>query len=297
MHDRDLLRRFVFERFPVRGHLVHLDASWCAMLEHHTYPPIVRDILGQGLAAAVLLAATIKFEGVLSLQLHGDGPLQLMLVQCTDGLAVRGVAQHGEISGPGTLAELAGNGQLTVTLENADRDQRYQGVVPLEGATVAQCLQVYFTQSEQRPTRLWLHADERGASGMLLQRLPEAQVAGASVAGIEDTWHRVQLIGDTLSPGELRSLSDSEILHRLFNEDDVRMFEPAPVFFRCRCSHERVSGMLRALGEDENRAIIAERGAVEVRCEFCNRSFRFDAVDVEQLFKAEAGGRPSISVH
>ncbi len=132
---------------------------------------------------------------------------------------------------------------------------------------------------------------------MLLQRLPEAGPESGSIAGIEDAWRRVQFIGDTLSPGELRSLSDSEILHRLFNEDDVRMFEPAPVFFRCRCSHERVSGMLRALGEAENRAILAERGAVEVRCEFCNRSYRFDAVDVEQLFTAEAGGTVSGSLH
>lgn len=297
MHDQDRLRRFVFEHFPVRGHLVHLDASWRALLEHHEYPSAVRDILGQGLAASVLLAATIKFEGVLSLQLRGNGPLQLMLVQCTDGLAVRGVAQHGEVSGNETLAELAGNGQLTVTLDNAARDQRYQGVVPLEGATVSQCLQVYFAQSEQLPTRLWLHADEQGASGLLLQRLPGVEATGASMAGIEDAWHRVQILGDTLSPEELRSLSDGEILRRLFNEDDVRMFEPAPVFFRCRCSHERVSSMLRALGETENRAILAERGAVEVRCEFCNRTYRFDAVDVEQLFRAEPGGAVSGSLH
>lgn len=297
MHDQDRLRRFVFERFPLRGQLVHLDASWRAMLEHHEYPVVVRDILGQGLAASVLLAATIKFEGVLSLQLRGDGPLRLMLVQCTDGLGVRGVAQYAPAIEAGPLAELAGNGQLTVTLESAEREQRYQGVVPLEGATVSQCLQVYFAQSEQLPTRLWLHADARGASGMLLQRLPGAAQAGAESAEIEDAWRRVQLIGDTLTPAELRSLSDGEILRRLFNEDDVRMFEPAPVFFRCRCSRERVAGMLRALGEAESRSIIAERGAVDVRCEFCNRNYRFDAVDVEQLFKADSGGAPSGSVH
>ena len=297
MRDRDSLRRFVFERFPVRGHLVHLDATWAALLEHHDYPPVVRDVLGQTLAASVLLAATIKFEGVLSLQLRGDGPLQLMLVQCTDGLGVRGVAQYGAVGGPAPMAELAGNGNLTVTLESTDREQRYQGIVPLDGATVADCLQVYFAQSEQLPTRLWLQADDRGASGMLLQRLPQPGGVESDPAGLEDTWHRLQLIGDTLTPGELRSLNDGDLLHRLFNEDDVRMFEPAPVFFRCRCSRERVADMLRALGEAESRSVVAERGAVDVRCEFCNRNYRFDAVDVEQLFKSDPDVTGSAALH
>ncbi len=297
MHDRDSLRRFVFEGLPVRGQLVHLDASWLALLEHRTYPPLIRDTLGQALAASVLLAATIKFDGLLSLQLRGDGPLSLMLAQCTSGFGVRAVAQHRDAEAGASMAALAGNGHLTVTLESEDREQRYQGIVPLSGARLADCLEVYFAQSEQLPTRLWLQADEHGACGMLLQRLPPAgTVAAASESAVDDAWRRVQLIGDTLTPGELRSLSDAEILHRLFHEDDLRVFEPAPVFFRCRCSRERVAGMLRALGEAESRSVIAERGEVEVRCDFCNRAYVFDAVDIEQLFKAE-GGAASGAVH
>jgi molecular chaperone Hsp33 len=298
MHDRDRLRRFVFEGLPVRGQLVHLDASWLALLEHRTYPPLIRDTLGQALAASVLLAATIKFDGLLSLQLRGDGPLSLMLAQCTSGFGVRAVAQHREAVVGTTMAELAGNGHLTVTLESEDREQRYQGIVPLSGARLADCLEVYFAQSEQLPTRLWLQADEHGACGMLLQRLPPAGgvAAAAPESAVDDAWRRVQLIGDTLTPDELRSLSDTEILHRLFHEDDLRVFEPAPVFFRCRCSRERVAGMLRALGEAESRSVIAERGEVEVRCDFCNRAYVFDAVDIEQLFKAE-GGAASGAVH
>jgi molecular chaperone Hsp33 len=297
MHDRDRLRRFVFEGLPVRGQLVHLDASWLALLEHRTYPPLIRDTLGQALAASVLLAATIKFDGLLSLQLRGDGPLSLMLAQCTSGFGVRAVAQHRDAVAGASMAELAGNGHLTVTLESEDREQRYQGIVPLSGARLADCLEVYFAQSEQLPTRLWLQADEHGACGMLLQRLPPSgTMAAAPESAVDDAWRRVQLIGDTLTPGELQSLSDAEILHRLFHEDDLRVFEPAPVFFRCRCSRERVAGMLRALGEAESRSVIAERGEVEVRCDFCNRAYVFDAVDIEHLFKAE-GGAASGAVH
>ncbi len=280
MHDRDRLHRFVFEGLPIRGHLVHLDASWHALKEHRLYPPPIRDMLGEAVAASLLLSATIKFEGVLSLQLQGDGPVHLMLAQCTSRLGVRALARYRE---PGAEVEagsgMFGAGNLTVTLENDDRTQRYQGIVPITGDRLAESLQLYFENSEQLPTRLWLQADEAGASGMLLQRLPNADAPA-----VNDAWERVQLLGDTLTPAELAQLADTEILHRLFNEDDVRLFDPAPVFFRCRCSRERVAGMLRSLGEQETRSVLKERGEVEVRCDFCNRAYLFDAVDVEQIF-------------
>jgi molecular chaperone Hsp33 len=312
MHDRDCLHRFVFEHYPIRGHLVHLDAAWLALIEHRAYPDAIRDLLGEAVAASLLLAATIKFDGVLSLQLQGDGPVHLLLVQCTSGLGVRGLARHrsppGESGSPGESATpgvgaLIGSGNLTVTLETDDAAQRYQGIVPIEGARLADSLQVYFENSEQLPTRLWLHADESGVSGMLLQRLPSGDrgpasaSAGASAAAIDDAWQRVQLIGDTLTPEELSTLADEEILHRLFNEDDIRLFEPSPVYFRCRCSRERVGGMLQGLGETETRSILAERGEVEVRCDFCNRAYVFDAVDVAQLFNAGVPADSGGSIH
>jgi len=273
------------------------------------------------------LAATIKFEGTLSLQLQGDGRVHLLLAQCTSGLGVRGLARYREPSEPGEIppsdrapgigaamsamgtgmglagvGELIGAGNLTVTLETGGGDQRYQGIVPIDGDRLADSLQVYFENSEQLPTRLWLHANAEGASGMLLQRLP-ADGAGASAtatstaAAVDDAWRRVQLIGDTLTREELRTLADAEILHRLFNEDDVRLFDPSPVYFRCRCSRERVSGMLQGLGEAETRAVLAERGHVEVRCDFCNRAYVFDAVDVAQLFNANPSAGGGGSVH
>jgi molecular chaperone Hsp33 len=300
MHDRDCLHRFVFEHYPIRGHLVHLDAAWRALIEHREYPNAIRGVLGEAVAASLLLAATIKFDGVLSLQLRGDGFVHLMLAQCTSGLGVRGLARYQEPAGGGGpqtgINDLIGAGNLTVTLETDNGAQRYQGIVPISGARLADSLQIYFENSEQLPTRLWLYADGQGASGMLLQRLPGGP-ARADAAAIDDAWRRVQLIGDTLTSEELRTLTDAQILHRLFNEDDLRLFEPSPVYFRCRCSRERVAGMLQGLGEDETRAILAERGEVEVRCDFCNRAYVFDAVDVGRIFNAGASSHGGTTLH
>jgi molecular chaperone Hsp33 len=308
MHDRDSLHRFVFEHYPIRGHLVHIDAAWQALIEHRAYPEAIRELLGEAVAASLLLAATIKFDGVLSLQLQGDGPVHLLLVQCTSGLGVRGLARYRAAESesesesepaPHAIGALIGTGNLTVTLENDDGAQRYQGIVPIEGSRLADSLQTYFQNSEQLPTRLWLYAHDSGVSGMLLQRLPTGERAGASAsaAAIDDAWKRVQLIGDTLTPEELGTLADAEILHRLFNEDDLRLFDPSPVYFRCRCSRERVAGMLQGLGEAETRSVLAERGEVEVRCDFCNRAYVFDAVDVAQLFNAGVLSDSGGSIH
>jgi molecular chaperone Hsp33 len=303
MHDRDTLHRFLFDHFPIRGHLVHLDAAWRALIEHREYPDTIRETLGEAVVASLLLAATIKFDGVLSLRLRGVGPMHLLLAQCTSGLGVRGLARYREgARGAQKISELIGNGNLTVTLETNDGAQQYQGIVPIEGERLADSLQAYFQNSEQLPTRLWLHADAQGASGMLLQKLPgSSSLPPADAALVEDAWRRVQLVADTLTPEEMRTLADAEILHRLFNEDDLRLFEPSPVYFRCRCSRERVASMLQGLGEAETRSVIAERGKVEVHCDFCNRAYVFDAVDVEQLFKApvaaDSGSRAPTRVH
>ncbi len=290
MQDRDSLHQFLFEQFPVRGHIVHLDATWAALLEHRTYPAEIRDTLGEAVAASVLLASTVKFDGLLTLQLQGQGPMHLLLAQCTNTLNVRALARYREDPKTRDLSVLSGEGRLTVTVETDNLSQRYQGIVPLTGERLADCLQGYFEHSEQLPTRLWLYADEHGASGMLLQRLPAGNVDTSSrLSEIDDAWKRVQLLADTLKPAELRTLSDREILHRLFNEDDVRLFDSAPVSFRCKCSHERVESVLQSLGEAEVRSILTERPDVEVQCDFCNRTFNFDAVDVERIFKPGAG--------
>src|ERR1700738_4427481 len=223
MHDRDCLHRFMFEPSPIRGHMDHLDAAWRALIEHREYPAAIRDTLGEAVAASLLLAATVKFEGVLSLQLQGDGPVHLMLAQCTSGLGVRGLARYregidtgagaGEGSDADRIVNLIGAGNLTVTLETDDGGQRYQGIVPIAGQRLAESLQVYFENSEQLPTRLWLHADALGVSGMLLPKLPVADgspgAEAMDAAAVEDAWRRVQLIAETLTPEELRTLADA----------------------------------------------------------------------------------------
>ena len=254
-----------------------------------------------------LLAATLKFEGTLSLQVQGQGPMHLLLAQCSSELGVRAVARYREEPTADGLLALSGATSLTVTLENDDLSQRYQGIVALDSDELSTSLQAYFENSEQLPTRLWLHADENGVSGMLLQRLSDDTVAGRSSTpsaqttpnreDIDDAWVRAQLMADTLEREELRTLSDQQILRRLFAEDDVRLFESTPVFFRCRCSRERVIGMLRSLGAEEIRSVLTERGNVEVRCDFCNRAYQFDPVDVEHIFSAGSHAERSGSTH
>jgi molecular chaperone Hsp33 len=309
MHDRDCLHRFLFEHYPIRGHIVHLDAAWRALLEHRQYPTAIRDTLGEAVAASVLLAATLKFDGTLSLQIQGQGPMHLMLAQCSSDLGVRAVARYREEPTESGLLALSGASNLAVTLENEDLSQRYQGIVSLDSDRLATSLQGYFENSEQLPTRLWLHADENCVSGMLLQRLSDDTIAGRQSGepgsavrsldreDIDDAWRRAQLMAETLKPTELRTLTDRQILQRVFAEDDVRMFESTPVFFRCRCSRERVIGMLRSLGAEEIRSILVERGNVEVRCDFCNRAYQFDPVDVEHILSPGSHAERSSATH
>jgi molecular chaperone Hsp33 len=228
--------------------------------------------------------------------------MHLMLVECTDGLAMRAVARFREPPETRDLRVLSGDGTLTVTVENEGATNRYQGIVPLTGGSMSQCLRQYFESSEQLPTRLWLHADGGNVSGLLLQRLPvtskpvtvtESGAGGVPEDEVEDAWRRVQLVADTVTGQELAELDDRKLLRRLFAEDDVRMFESVPVFFRCRCSRERVENMLRALGRDEVDSVLEEFGQVEVRCEFCSRAYRLDAVDCAALFTG-SGSPPNL---
>lgn len=292
MPDRDLLRRFFFEHSPVRGHIVHLDSAWIAMCEHHDYPPPIRALLAEAAAAVTLIASTRKFDGTLTLQLQGPGPMHLLVAQCTQGFAVRAVARwNGEVPA-GPLTDMAGDGRLTVSVETVDLAARYQGIVPLAAGGLAECLEAYFRDSEQLPTRIWLATTPTRAAGLLLQRLPGMGSDKPPVAreqeDPQEAWERVEHLASTLQSEELLSLSQRDVMRRLFHQEDVRVFEPAPVFFQCRCSRERVIELLRALGEEEIRGILAERGAVQARCEFCNRAYDFDAIDAEQLFRAQA---------
>jgi len=272
----DTLRRFLFEFAPIRGEIVRLDDVWQSVVERHDYPPVLRDLMGELCAAAVLLAATLKLKGSMVLQIHGKGAVKLLVVECSGDLELRATAKwEGELA-QGTLQDLVGDGRFVITLDPKDGNQAYQGIVALEGESIAEILQNYMTRSEQLETRLWLAADGKSAAGMLLQKLPEkGEPADA------DAWERAVQIGATLKPEELLTLPDGELLHRLYHEEDIRLFDAQAVVFRCTCSRENVAQMLRMLGREEVDAILAERGDIEVHCEFCNQRHVFDRVDVD----------------
>lgn len=289
--DRDSLHRFLFEHRPVRGEIAHLDASWRAALEQVDYPDVIRDLLGEAMAAAVLLASTLKFEGGLTLQLQGGQPLTFLVVQCTSTMNLRGLAHwEGDVPDGGDFKSLTGDSaRMAVTIEQKS-GERYQGIVPLERDTLAECFEDYFLRSEQLPTRLFLAATGRCAAGMLLQVLPGYESA-------ERDWEHVATLGETIKPDELLDLDAPNVIHRLYHEDDIRLFESAPVTFRCSCHRERIGGMLRSLGIDEVHDILEERGNVEVSCEFCGRTYGFDAVDIEALFASVVSADTNRSTH
>jgi len=275
----DSLHRFLFEHAPLRGEIVRLDNVWQSVIERHNYPIVLRDLMGELCAAAVLLAATLKLKGAMVLQIHGKGAVKLLVVECSGDLELRATAKwEGDLS-HGTLQELVGDGRFVITLDPKDGNQAYQGIVALEGDSIAEILQNYMTRSEQLETRLWLAADGRSASGMLLQKLPEREASRD-----EDAWGRATHLADTLKPEELLQLPAGELVHRLYHEEDIRLFSRRPVSFRCSCTRERVEAVLRMLGHAEIRDILHERGSVEVDCEFCGSHYAFDPVDAEQLF-------------
>jgi len=281
LNSHDTLQRLIFENAPVRGEIVQLDATWRAVLERHTYPPVLRNLLGELMAAAALLSATLKFSGSLVMQMQGSGAVKLLVVECNSDMTMRATAKwEGELAAA-PLPDLLGEGRFVITIDPKEGGQTYQGIVSLDGDTVAEVLQNYMTQSEQLDTRLWLAGDGERAAGMLLQRLP------GDDHGDEDAWNRAILLGATITQEELLHLPAVEIIRRLYHEEDIRVFESHPISFRCSCSRERVADMLRMLGYAEVQSILAERNGVEVGCEFCNRQYAFDRVDAEQLFAAE----------
>ncbi len=291
MTSSDSLQRFLFEHAAIRGELVHLDATWRAALERHDYPPAVRGLLGELMAAAALLSATLKFKGSLTLQIQGSGPVGLAVVEATSERTLRGLAHWSGEPEPMPFPALVGEGRFVITIDPREGGQRYQGIVSLEGDTVSAALENYLARSEQLDSRIWLAADTQHAAGMLLQRLPDRHDEDA------DTWNRATHLGATLTRDELLSLPAPEIIRRLYHEEDVRVFDRENMRFHCGCSRERVANVLRMLGYDEVQSILHERGKIDVDCEFCNHHYTFDRVDSEQLFAAESASPASPTRH
>jgi molecular chaperone Hsp33 len=304
----DTCLKFIFEGLPVRGTLVRLEGSWQEALARRAepHPPELRGLLGEMAAAAVLMQANIKFNGALVLQVFGDGPVKLAVAEAQPDLGFRATAKLvGQVPAGAQLEAMLnvhGQGRCAITLDPRDRlpgQQPYQGVVPLHGdrreplQRVEQVLEHYMLQSEQLDTRLVLAADDRVAAGLLIQRLPvegAANLEGQRAAqnedeiGIHEGFNRIAMLAATLTREELTGLDPQTVLRRLFWEESVRLFEPATPRFSCTCSRTRVASMLLGLGREESDSLIEERGEVEVGCEFCGAQYRFDAVDVGELF-------------
>lgn len=286
MADADQLTRFIFDGSDVRGELVILDASYRQVLANGSYSPGVSELLGQMLAAAGLLSATMKFDGTLNIQARGEGDLSLIMADCTRQHLLRGIAKMRADSVPdtGDLSALLEGGHLAITIDPV-RGERYQGIVPLENRTLAGCLEGYFSQSEQLPTRLWLFADGRRAGGLLLQALPsQEQSSEAKMA----YWEHLAILADTLSGGEFLETGTETLLTRLFHRENVRLLPGTEMAFACSCSETRTARMLVTLGETEVREILRDQGIVEITCEFCHQQYRFDERRIDGIFGENA---------
>jgi molecular chaperone Hsp33 len=287
--ESDRVRRFALERHPIRGHAARLSRSWLELREHQDYPPAVQQLVGEAVGAVVLLAATLKFDGTLTLQLQGKGLVSLLVAQCTHDFRVRAMARHEPLGDDAGFRALAGEGQIVVTVEATDRASSYQGVVPISGDSLAESLEAYFVRSEQLPTRVVLAATPEVVAGMLVQRIPgEGGTKSVDPTALEAAWMKADHAMSSLSPASLLEDDVEQRLVEMFGVDEVRMFAGHDLRFECRCSRERVANVLRSLGVDEVRSVIAEQGAVTVTCEFCQRPYKFDSIDVEALFADSA---------
>lgn len=279
MQEQDKVRRFLFEQHGIRGVWVKLVDSWQAAKQFQNQSEIALNQLGQALASVTMLSTTVKFNGSMILQAQSDGAISTLVAQASNDYKIRGVVKCAKTPVGNSLAELFGQGRLVLTIETGQGNP-YQGIVPLQGDNLAAALQTYFEQSEQLKTRLWLFANSTHAAGLLLQELPSQE-------GQPNDWETIEILANTLTEQEMFDLDCHELLHRLFHEEDVRLFNSESVEFECSCSRQRVENAIRAMGEDKARAILDEQGIIDVTCEFCFEDYEFYEPDVDVIFNSE----------
>ncbi|MCL9776462.1 Hsp33 family molecular chaperone HslO [Vibrio methylphosphonaticus] len=287
------LNRYLFEELSVRGELVQLDTAYQEIISSKEYPTALQSLLGELLVSTSLLTATLKFEGSITMQLQGDGPVSLAVINGDHNQKLRGVARwEGQISDDASIHDMLGKGYLVITI-TPDNGERYQGVVGLEGANLSEVLEGYFERSEQLKTRLWIRTGTQDgqakAAGMLLQVMPDG--TGSS----EDFEHLEQLT-NTVKNEELFTLEANDLLYRLYNQDKVQLFEPKEVEFFCGCSRERSADAIATIAQDEVYEILAQEGAVALNCDYCGSTYSFDENDIKDLFaqKDEHGEKPTL---
>jgi len=292
----DTLQKFMFDAAPIRGELVEISEAWRCVQARQDYPHAVKMVLGEMLAAAALLSANLKFNGSLIMQIHGDGPVRLLVVECDSDLQLRATAKlvpDAPIASHMSLPQLVnahGQGRFVVTLDPHDKlpgQHPYQGIVPLDGDSVATVIENYMQSSEQLETRLWLAADDQVTRGLLLQKLPQQENPEVHDEVQKDAWNRMVILGSTLQANELLTTDIQTLLHRLFWEESIRLFGAQHPHFHCSCTREKVGNMLRLLGQDEVQSALAELGALGIDCDFCGQHYHFDSVDCAQLFATD----------
>lgn len=277
MKDPDQLKRFLFTYNPIRGEHVSLDASWREIVAQSNLKGTALILLGHALTAATLLVETLKIEGSVSLQIRGTGAIHLLMAEATSSHTIRGIVrQSRELGDETNLQNIFESDKLVITIRNKN-GSHHQGIVPLDGDKISDALQAYFDQSEQLPTRIWFSCDERSATGLLLQKLPAEE-------NDKDAWNRILHLAETIQQTELLELKAEELLHRLFHQETLEVFEAKPIEFSCTCSKQRTLDMLVSLGKAEIDGLIEEQNEVAITCEFCNASYSFDKVDLKQLF-------------
>jgi molecular chaperone Hsp33 len=266
---------FAFESLPVRGALIHMDRSWRRMQRDHDYDALLTETLGHAAAATGLIAQSLKFDGAITLQLQGKGALQMLIMQCTSELHMRGMASVEADYTARNFVELAGNAHCAITVDNGDRP--YQGIVAIDGESLSSSLEHYFERSVQVPSHVALVANDKIAAGLLLQKIPGEVIAA-------DDWARLKFLAETLSGKDFDGEAGVSLIGKLFAEDDVRVHPARPVEFRCRCTNQKVEDVLKMIGEQESRSVLEEQGKIEVVCEYCGEKRFFDSVDVTRLF-------------
>lgn len=282
----DTLQRFMFEHANIRGEIAHLNETYQAIIQQHPYPPMVKQLLGQALVSVILLTGSIKFEGNISLQFQGDERLPLLLVQCNHLLDVRGYAKYCKEDETVDYHAAFLTGKMMLTIAQDNQTQPYRSVVPIVSGHMSDNLMHYFAQSEQISSRVWLAANDEQASGMLLQLMPsqDTQPDGQTQQR-EEFWEYAVQIGQTITEHELLTLDNETLLHRLYHETQLRLYPARALRFQCRCNEERVKQALLVLGEKEVQALSQEKKVIDIRCDFCNKNFTFDAIDVAMLFR------------
>lgn len=280
MKQTDTLQRFIFEHANIRGEIVHIEKTYQTLMSQRNYPAMVKHLLGEAVVSCLLLASSIKFEGSLNLQFQGDSRLPILLVQCDHELNVRAYAKYAENLEIEAYANAFLEGQMALLINQYNQTQVYQSVVPIQSTSMADNLMAYFAQSEQIATKVWLAVNDEKAAGMLLQLMP-----GQESLQREEFWEYAVQLGQTVKEEELLTLDNETLLHRLYHETELRLFEPRATRFQCRCSKEKMEQVMVSLGEEEALDIVKEQGQVEITCDFCNQNYAFDAIDVTLLFK------------